>query len=165
MKTIILSILCTIGISAYSQTPVDVYVVNPNNCPYYLTDTYQYPGGGGNMYLVSIDTSFGQFIHHYEIQDTVVPFTLTVCLNVGVTQPPWTPIPPVCVTQLVSGPTSITLVANCNLVGIEENTSNEPVKKLVKIQNLIGQTVEQTGGQILIYTYDDGTTEKIYIIK
>lgn len=52
----------------------------------------------------------------------------------------------------------------CSLhLGIDEISS--PEKKLVKIVNLMGQEVMDNPNDILIYVYDDGSTEKIVRIE
>ena len=58
---------------------------------------------------------------------------------------------------------------NCNNacsgnVGITEINFNQP-KELIKIVNLLGQEVEYTSNNVLIYQYSDGTSEKVFRIE
>ena len=119
MKTILLSILCLLGIRAFSQTSVDVYVINQGGCPYGLIDTWVSPNGAGNMSLVSIDSMGFQNVHHFTINDTTYPITLTICLYVGATQAPFPPQTPGCITQVLNSPgQSITIVADCSILEV-----------------------------------------------
>ena len=119
MKTILLSILCLLGIRAFSQTSVDVYVINQGGCPYGLIDTWVSPNGAGNMSLVSIDSMGFQNVHHFTINDTTYPITLTICLYVGATQAPFPPQTPSCITQVLNSPgQSITIVADCSILEV-----------------------------------------------
>ena len=119
MKTILLSILCLLGIRAFSQTSVDVYVINQGGCPYGLIDTWVSPNGAGNMSLVSIDSMGFQNVHHFTINDTTYPITLTICIYVGATQAPFPPQTPSCITQVLNSPgQSITIVADCSILEV-----------------------------------------------
>lgn len=121
MKTLLLSIFCLLGIRAFSQTSVDVYVINQGGCPYGLIDTWSSPNGAGNMSLDSIDSMGFQNIHHYTINDTTYPITLYICLSVGATQAPFPPQTPNCVTQVLNSPgQAITLVADCSILEVTD---------------------------------------------
>jgi len=121
MKTILLSILCFMGINAFSQTSVDLYVINQGGCPYGLTDTWVSPNGAGNMSLDSIDSMGFQNVHHFTINDTTYPITLTICLYVGATQGPFPPQTPNCITQVINSPgQAITIVADCSILGVTD---------------------------------------------
>ncbi len=145
-----------------AQTNVDIFVINQGNCPYGLTDTYSGPNGAGNMTLSSIDTLGFQTVHHYVINDTVYPINLTVCLYVGASQPPFPPQTPQCINQVLNSGTAITFVADCSVLGVLENNTIHK-RKLVSIKNLFGIPIQTTENQIVIYQYDDGTCEKVFV--
>jgi hypothetical protein len=48
-------------------------------------------------------------------------------------------------------------------VGLEENVLNPQEKKLVKIVDLLGREIEYGTNQLMIYIYDDGSSEKIFV--
>ncbi len=48
-------------------------------------------------------------------------------------------------------------------VGIEENVQNPQEKKLLKIVDLLGREIEYGTNQLMIYIYDDGSSEKIFV--
>jgi hypothetical protein len=145
MKTILLSILCLLGIRAFSQTSVDVYVINQGGCPYGLIDTWVSPNGAGNMLLDSIDSMGFQNVHHFTINDTTFPITLTICLYVGATQAPFPPQTPNCITQVLNSPgQAITIVADCSILevidlGIEKGEISvfpNPTSTILNFSNL-----------------------------
>lgn len=164
MKNLLLSLIFgLLSFMTFSQTPVNVYVINQGGCPYALTDTYVSPAGAGNMTLTSIDSMGFQNVHHYIINDTVYPITLTVCLYVGATQAPFPPQTPQCITQVLNSGVALTLVADCSILDINEIT---PVKKqIVKVVDLMGRETSIVSNQPLIYVYSDGTTERVYVEK
>jgi hypothetical protein len=145
----------------YSQTPVNVFVLNQGGCPYSLTDTYVSPTGAGNMTLDYIDSMGFQNVHHYIINDTVYPITLTVCLYVGATQAPFPPQTPQCITQVLNSGVALTFVADCSVLELDETTVNK--KEIVKVVDFMGRETSIMLNQSLIYIYNDGTTERVYI--
>jgi len=162
MKNLLLSfIFGLLSFMTFSQTPVNVFVLNQGGCPYALTDTYVSPAGAGNMTLNYIDSMGFQNVHHYVINDTVYPITLTVCLYVGATQAPFPPQTPQCITQVLNSGVALTLVADCSILDINEIT---PVKKqVVKVVDLMGRETSIVSKQPLIYVYSDGSKEIRYI--
>jgi len=162
MKKLLLSlILVLMSFMTFSQTPVDIYVINQGGCPYALTDTYVSPVGAGNMILTSIDSMGFQNVHHYIINDTVYPITLTVCLYVGATQAPFPPQTPQCITQVLNSGAALTLVVDCSILDINELTSIN--KQVVKVIDLTGRETNVVSNQPLIYVYSDGSKEIRYI--
>lgn len=170
MKNLIITLtLLLTHFLSYSQqqfyTPVDVYVINNQNCPYFLTDTYSGPNGAGNMILLSVDTTITQNIHHYAIYDSIYPLTVSVCLYVGSNQPPAPTQTPQCVTQVLDGtPGLITFVADCSILGIESLTNNTD-KNILKVVDLSGKECQIEKGKYLIIYYTDGTFDKVYITQ
>ena len=162
MKNLLLSLIFgLLSYMTFSQTPVDVYVINQGGCPYALTDTYVSLAGAGNMTLTSIDSMGFQNVHHYVINDTVYPITLTVCLYVGATQAPFPPQTPQCITQVLNSGAALTLVADCSILDINEHT---PVnKQVVKVVDLMGRETTIMFNQPMIYVYSDGSQEIRYI--
>jgi hypothetical protein len=162
MKNLLLSfIFGVMSFMTYSQTPVNVFVLNQGGCPYSLTDTYVSPTGAGNMTLDYIDSMGFQNVHHYIINDTVYPITLTVCLYVGATQPPFPPQTPQCLTQVLNSGVALTFVADCSVLELDETTVNK--KEIVKVVDFMGRETSIMLNQSLIYIYNDGTTERVYI--
>jgi hypothetical protein len=164
MKTILLSILCFLGIRAFSQTSVDVYVINQGGCPYGLIDTWVSPNGAGNMSLDSIDNMGFQNVHHFTINDTTYPITLTICLYVGATQAPFPPQTPSCITQVLNSPgQAITIVADCSILGAIDLGFNKgeisvfpnPTSTILNFSDLKQSDnhviVTNAQGQILLY--------------
>jgi hypothetical protein len=83
MKTpLFLFLFACLTLRAFSQNnvPVDVYVINPNGCPYTVTTTYsnQYLGAGSGT-LVGIDTLSNQEVYHFLVPDTLSATYFTVC--------------------------------------------------------------------------------------
>jgi hypothetical protein len=162
MKNLLLSfIFGVMSFMTYSQTPVNVFVLNQGGCPYSLTDTYVSPTGAGNMTLDYIDSMGFQNVHHYIINDTVYPITLTVCLYVGATQAPFPPQTPQCLTQVLNSGVALTFVADCSVLELDETTVNK--KEIVKVVDFMGRETSIMLNQSLIYIYNDGTTERVYI--
>jgi hypothetical protein len=145
----------------FSQTPVNVYVINQGGCPYALTDTYVSLAGAGNMTLTSIDSMGFQNVHHYVINDTVYPITLTLCLYVGATQAPFPPQTPQCITQVLNSGAAITLATDCSILELNEITTNNKV--ILKVLDLMGREVSEQPNKPLVYVYSDGTREIKYI--
>lgn len=48
-------------------------------------------------------------------------------------------------------------------VGLEENVLNPQEKKLVKIVDILGREIEYGTNQLMIYIYDNGSSEKIFV--
>lgn len=170
MKNLIitLTLLLTTFLS-YSQqqfyTPVDVYILNPQNCPYFLTDTYSGPNGSGNMTLLSVDTISSQNVHHYAIYDSIYPLTVNVCLYVGSNQPPSPTQTPQCITQVLDGmPGLITMVVDCSVLGIE-SLLNSTNKDIIKVTDITGRECQIESGKYLIIYFSDGTFNKVYITQ
>ena len=162
MKNLLLSLIFgLLSFMTFSQTPVNVYVINQGGCPYALTDTYVSPAGAGNMTLTSIDSMGFQNVHHYVINDTVYPITLTVCLYVGATQAPFPPQTPQCITQVLNSGVALTLVADCSILDINELTGNS--KQLISVVDLMGRDTKVQPNKLLVYTYSDGSKEIKYI--
>ena len=162
MKNLLLSLIFgLISLMTFSQTPVNVFVLNQGGCPYALTDTYVSPAGAGNMTLNYIDSMGFQNVHHYVINDTVYPITLTVCLYVGATQAPFPPQTPQCITQVLNSGVALTLVADCSILDINEITRLN--KQVVKVVDLMGRETSIVSNQPLIYVYSDGSKEIRYI--
>ena len=162
MKNIVLSfIFGLISLMTFSQTPVDIYVITTNNCPYSLQDTWASPSGAGNMTLTSIDSMGFQNVHHYFINDTVYPITLTVCLYVGASQAPFPPQTPQCMTQTLNSGVALTFVADCSILDINEITVDS--KQLIRVIDLMGKEVSVQPNKPLIYEYSDGSKEMWYI--
>lgn len=162
MKNLLLSLIFgLLSFMTFSQTPVNVFVLNQGGCPYALTDTYVSPAGAGNMTLNYIDSMGFQNVHHYVINDTVYPITLTVCLYVGATQAPFPPQTPQCITQVLNSGAAITLVADCSILDINEISGNN--RQLIKVVDLMGREVPVQPNKLLVYVYSDGTREMKYI--
>ncbi len=166
MKNLIITLtLLLTHFLSYSQqqfyTPVDVYVINNQNCPYFLTDTYSGPNGAGSMTLLSVDTTFGD-VYHYAIYDSIYPITVTVCLYVGSIQPPAPGPIPQCITQVLNSGASLTFSADCSILGIESLTNNTD-KNILKVVDLNGKECQIEKGKYLIIYYTDETFDKVYI--
>ncbi len=162
IKLLLLTLLSVLSFSSFSQRIVDVYVINQGGCPYALTDTYVSQSGAGNMTLTSIDSMGFQNVHHYIINDTVYPITLTICMYVGATQPPFPNQTPQCITQVLNSGTALTLVTDCSTVDVETYTYT-PVKNILRVTDLSGKECELERNKYLIIHFDDGTCEKVYI--
>jgi hypothetical protein len=113
------------------------------------------------MTLDYIDSMGFQNVHHYIINDTVYPITLTVCLYVGATQAPFPPQTPQCITQVLNSGVALTFVADCSVLELDETTVNK--KEIVKVVDFMGRETSIMLNQSLIYIYNDGTTERVYI--
>lgn len=133
MKTLILSLFVSLfTIVSFSQIPVNVYVVNPNGCPYSLTNTWSSPTGAGNASVTSVDSLVNQEVWHLNVQDTSNQAMLTVCAI---------PAPPCNCPIECMGPTpiypniSITLLlcSNMNVDELEVITIENPLVGLVVI--------------------------------
>lgn len=100
-KLLTLALLMSISLEMLSQAniPVDVYVVNPNGCPYSVTTTWsnQYLGGG-NGTLVNIDTLGNQQVYHFLVPDSLSSTYFTVCAF---------PAPPCTCPAACAGPMAI----------------------------------------------------------
>ena len=59
----------------------------------------------------------------------------------------------------------IEVEALCNnpLTSIEPDIISEP--KLLRITNLLGQEVDVTKGEVLLYHYDDGSVQKLVLVR
>jgi hypothetical protein len=162
MKKVIFILTIFWNLLSYSQTPINVYVVH-QGCTYGVTDTWTSQCAAGNMVLDSVDYQGFQDLYFYHINDTCYPIQLTMCVYVGATQAPFPPQTPFCLTQNINGGGAITLLADCSILGLKENLIVP--RKLVRIQNLFGQPASENDDQLLIYIYDDGTSEKVFIVK
>lgn len=81
MKNLVLSLFVSLfSLFGLSQTPVNVYVVNPNGCPYSLTNTWSSPVGAGNATTTSVDSLMNQELWHLEVQDSTNQAMLSVCV-------------------------------------------------------------------------------------
>jgi hypothetical protein len=117
MKNLILSLFLSLfSLSSISQTPIDVYVINPNGCPYSITSTWTSPFGGGNSTIISVDSLINQEVWHLEVADSSNQTMITVCA---------VPAPPCNCPIECMGPTSIfpnmaiTLIL-CNTINVDE---------------------------------------------
>lgn len=162
MKKIITAFTLFLTLVSYSQTTVNVYVIH-QGCPYGITDTWNSQCGAGNMILDSVDYLGFQDLYHFQIPDTCYPIQLSMCVYVGATQPPYPTQNPFCLSQTINGGGAVTLLADCSILGIQENHVSP--RRLFRIQNLLGQPASEYDNQLLIYFYDDGSTEKVFIIK
>jgi hypothetical protein len=159
MKNLLLSLIFgLLSFMTFSQTPVNVYVINQNGCPYSVTTTWTNPIlGGGNGNFVSVDSLAGQEVWHFSIPDTSNNTLFTVCVI---------PAPPCNCPLICAGPMpiypniSITLEL-CQNVGINELTGNS--KQLVSVVDLMGRETKIQPNKVLIYTYSDGSKEIKYI--
>lgn len=134
MKNLILSLLFTLStIVGFSQTqtPVNVYVVNPNGCPYSLTNTWSSPDGAGTATTTSVDSLINQEVWHLNVPDSTNQAMLTVCV---------VPVPPCNCPMECVGPMpiypdiSITLLL-CGNIGVDE-------LEVIEIENpLVGTIV------------------------
>lgn len=182
MKRRFLFILFTcITLSAFTQTsiPVDVYVVNPNGCPYSVTTTWsnQYIGAGNGV-LIGIDTLANQDVYHFLVPDTLSATYFTVC---AVPAPPCTcpnscagPMPiysNIAITLLLC-PTGITDFSNTSAVDIFPNPASElinitstEVMSNVSFYDLTGRCVKSlsvASTSVMIET--EGMTAGLYFI-
>jgi len=117
MKNLILSLFVSLfTLMSFSQTPIDVYVINPNGCPYSITSTWTSPFGGGNSTIISVDSLINQEVWHLEVADSSNQTMITVCT---------VPAPPCNCPIECMGPTSIfpnmaiTLIL-CNTINVDE---------------------------------------------
>jgi len=117
MKNLILSLFVSLfTLMSFSQTPIDVYVINPNGCPYSITSTWTSPFGGGNSTIISVDSLINQEVWHLEVADSSNQTIITVCT---------VPAPPCNCPIECMGPTSIfpnmaiTLIL-CNTINVDE---------------------------------------------
>jgi hypothetical protein len=55
---------------SFSQTTLDVYVINPNNCQYSVVSNWSSPLDSGMTNILSVDTLVNQQVWHLEIPDT-----------------------------------------------------------------------------------------------
>jgi hypothetical protein len=58
----------------------------------------------------------------------------------------------------------ITIINNSNL-GLIRQFNNNTNKKILKIVDLLGKEVEFKKNEILIYLFEDGSTEKVFIME
>ena len=100
-------------------------------------------------------------VHHYVINDTVYPITLTVCLYVGASQAPFPPQTPQCMTQTLNSGVALTFVTDCSILDINEITVDS--KHLIRVIDLMGREVSVQPNKPLIYEYSDGSKEMWYI--
>ena len=117
MKNLILSLFVSLfTLMSFSQTPIYVYVINPNGCPYSITSTWTSPFGGGNSTIISVDSLINQEVWHLEVADSSNQTMITVCT---------VPAPPCNCPIECMGPTSIfpnmaiTLIL-CNTINVDE---------------------------------------------
>ena len=133
MKNLVLSLFVSLfTLLSFSQTPVNVYVINPNGCPYSLTSTWSSPVGAGNPTITSVDSLLNQEVWHLNVPDSTNQAMLTVCA---------VPAPPCnCPIECV-GPTpiypniSLTLLlcGNMNVDELEVLTIENPLVGMVVI--------------------------------
>ena len=143
-----------------TYVPVNVYIINPNGCPYTIAETWGNPIlGAGNATWVSTDSLTGQDLLHFLVPDTNNQTLFTICA---------VPAPPCTCPQVCSGPISIfpnmaLTLALCQPSDIEAiQTTNS--RKVVKVTDLLGRATKATN-QLLFYIYNDGTVEKKVIIE
>ena len=133
MKNLILFLFVSLFTTvSFSQIPVNVYVINPNGCPYSLTNTWTSPSGAGNASVTSVDSLINQEVWHLEVADSSNQTMLTVCA---------VPAPPCNCPVECMGPTpiypniSITLLlcSNMNVDELEVHTIENPLVGIVVI--------------------------------
>lgn len=117
MKNVILSLFLSLFYCVtFSQTPIDVYVVNPNNCPYSITSTWSSPFAAGNANIISVDTLINQDVWHLEVPDSSNQAIATVC---AVPSPPCN-CPIECMGPISIYPNMSYTLVLCNNVNLDE---------------------------------------------
>ena len=133
MKNLILFLFVSLFTTvSFSQTIANVYVINPNGCPYSLTNTWTNPSGAGNAVITSVDSLINQEVWHLEVPDTSNQTMLSVCV---VPAPPCN-CPTECVGPLTIYPNiSITMLlcGNINVDELEVLTIENPLVGVVVI--------------------------------
>ena len=139
MKNLVLSLFVSLfTLLSFSQTPVNVYVVNPNGCPYSLTNTWSSPVGAGNATITSVDSLMNQELWHLEVQDSTNQAMLSVCV---VPAPPCN-CPMECMGPISTFPNMAITLILCNTINVDELevlTIQNPIKKIevLFLQNLL----------------------------
>jgi hypothetical protein len=131
MKNLILSLFLTFfTIVSFSQTPVNIYVLNPNGCPYSVTNTWTSPFGAGNASITSVDSLMNQEVWHLEVPDSSNQAMLTVCV---------VPAPPCSCPMECVGPTPI--YPNISLTILLCGSMNVDELEVVTIENPMVGTI------------------------
>jgi len=117
MKNLIFSLFVSLfTLMSFSQTPIDVYVINPNGCPYSITSTWTSPFGGGNSTIISVDCLINQDVWHLEVADSSNQTMITVCT---VPAPPCN-CPIECMGPITVTPNMAITLILCNTINVDE---------------------------------------------
>lgn len=162
-KLLLLFLFTVISVITKAQLlpsiPVNVYVINPNGCPYTITSTWTNPlFGAGNGTFQSVDSLSGQEVWHLMVPDTASQTLFTVC---AVLAPPCN-CPVTCAGPMPIYPNISITLALCQNMGIEMIETTKQ-KEVVRVIDLLGKESELVANKILIIQYNDGTTEKVFI--
>jgi hypothetical protein len=118
MKNLILSLFVSLfTLMSFSQTTLDVYVINPNNCQHTIVSNWISPLNSGMVNILSVDTLNNQQVWHLEITDTTNQISLTLCAA---------PTPPCNCPMECMGPITvtpnmvITLILCSNTINVDE---------------------------------------------
>ena len=117
MKNLILSLFVSLfTLMSFSQTPIDVYVINPNNCQYSVVSNWSSPLDSGMANILSVDTLVNQQVWHLEIPDTSNQISITIC---AVPTPPCN-CPMECMGPITVTPNMSYTLILCGNVNIDE---------------------------------------------
>ena len=131
MKNLILSLFVSLfTLMSFSQTTLDVYVINQNNCPYTIVSNWSSPLDSGMANILSVDTLVNQQVWHLEIPDTTNQISLTICV---------VPTPPCNCPIECMGPITVTpnmsytliLCGNVNIGELNVLTIENPMEGVI----------------------------------
>lgn len=152
------------SIPVVDSIPIDVYVLNPTQCPYSLIPTWTNPildslgMGPGQCFFLSVDSLPGQELWHYLVPDTLNQTQLNVCL---ITAPPCN-CPPICTGLQTAYPGLAVTLLVCQNVGYVDIEDIDP-NRIVKIFDLLGRESQLVPNTFLIVYFDDGSVSKVFI--
>jgi hypothetical protein len=117
MKNLILSLFVSLfTLMSFSQTPINVYVINPNNCQYSVVSNWSSPLDSGMANILSVDTLVNQQVWHLEIPDTSNQISITIC---AIPTPPCN-CPMECMGPITVTPNMSYTLILCGNVNIDE---------------------------------------------
>jgi hypothetical protein len=184
MKNLLLTLLLFVANLSYSQN----FITDTLNCQGDIdTLVYVVPNTGSSALFLNCDTASTTFYspvstHLFSVNlpsnpnDSIqTEWTINFGLDTNLIVEPFSfTFPPYVFTQdgcyrfnvvftcVTGGTITLTSTYYISTVGIEELTLN---RKVIKITNIIGEECLPEPNKILIYHYNDGTTEKVYINK
>ena len=160
MKNLILSLFVSLfTLMSFSQTTLDVYVINQNNCPYTIVSNWSSPLDSGMTNILSVDTLVNQQVWHLEIPDTTNQISLTICA---------VPTPPCNCPMECMGPTIENPMEGVVVFPLSEPTNFYLINSEGKIINwsknttLVSFNSEELPSGFYHLILETQTTKKIY---